>query len=236
MLAKLQEFLSVYKTYDQEKHIEALWAARTELIEIHLKALSDDYAELMKIKKDDPLLGKIKKLFIHENEPLPIAFINLIDKLDETKWKHLRMEDDMIETFKFYLSSKPTRELDLEIIFDLLHFYFYYKFLKPSEVPQYIAHHIDFIVDVLIADLKRAHVLHGNYSKDYKRVFESIKVKQRRKTEMKQPILEAYHRIDTKGMKPHTIARKISDYIRQNKLIPPSLDTIKNYLKEENLL
>jgi hypothetical protein len=58
----------------------------------------------------------------------------------------------------------------------------------------------------------------------------------KKKADRMQPVIEAYFRIDKEGMKPHRIATTIKEYLESIHKTTPSIDTIKRYLKEENLI
>ena len=72
--------------------------------------------------------------------------------------------------------------------------------------------------------------------RDTERIWESAKKKSDIKAVTKHLVIETYYRINTEGISFHKVATKIKEHLRKKHKSPPSIDTIKRYLREEGLI
>ena len=74
--------------------------------------------------------------------------------------------------------------------------------------------------------------------KESDRIASAKKGMRHKKRENKQLVLEAYYKCReiNEMTRPHTLAKIIRSYLETNKKVPPSLSSIKRYLKEESLI
>jgi len=69
-----------------------------------------------------------------------------------------------------------------------------------------------------------------------KRLKKSKDALKKKKDTKKQPVLEAYYKIDKTGMKPYRIVKTIEAFLSKQQQKVPSVDSIDRYLKEEKLI
>jgi len=114
-------------------------------------------------------------------------------------------------------------------------FVFYYL-LYMVEIPINMLLRIDLSTAKLRTDITAISLQLKVAGKEIFRIKRGQTRLKKTKADKMQPVLEAYYRIDKNGMKPHRIATTIKEYLESIQKNPPSIDTIKRYLKEEKLI
>jgi predicted RNA-binding protein with RPS1 domain len=154
------------------------------------------------------------------------------------KSKHINnIRKQFINNINLFLSRdyEPPNGVVISYQHFLSAFIFYYL-LYMVKIPINMLLRIDLTTAKLHAEIA-AHCLQiedlGKYNFRIKRSKTRL---EKTKADKMQPVLEAYYKIDKDGMKPHRIATTIKEYLESMQKNPPSIDTIKRYLKEENLI
>lgn len=113
---------------------------------------------------------------------------------------------------------------------------FYYTIFNLKTLPVNIILKIDSIFTQLAFEVSSFLALSPRVVDWYYRIERGKTKKRKIKAERKQPVIEAYYRIDRDGLSFHGIAKAIKKYLDSIQKNPPSIDTIKRYLKQENLI
>lgn len=113
----------------------------------------------------------------------------------------------------------------------------YYYFFEALEMPAEVTAFVDLAMAKLVASTTQSFWAFNKEGYYRDRISSSIKAKNTHKAERKQFVLEVYHR-DKKilpDMKLHSVATIIKKDLGEKLQSPPSIDTIKRYLKEEGI-
>jgi hypothetical protein len=150
----------------------------------------------------------------------------------------------LIDLFKRFLSPNYIVPGDVKSLREHLEcIWLYYRYFYPTMdfIPvdvclrlEFVMHKVIFQVLSLI-EVKALEDLLKELEEE-KRLEKSRKAKRKIKDSRKQPVLEAYYRIDKEdNMRPHRIAINIKEYMERRNQTAPSISTIKRYLEEEDL-
>lgn len=143
----------------------------------------------------------------------------------------------ILPTLKLILSENYRWPKDPDDLYDHLFslFYFTSMMLLFREINILILLKIDYVM-MRLSYAAMAYILFfDTIGKRQYRVEKGKAEKQKVKAERMQPVIEAYYRIDKDGLTNHKIASTIREFLGKNRTSPPSVDTIKRYLKEEGL-
>lgn len=220
-----------------EKERIKLWIEKSEFLRGILEKFFKSF-----INTIDRELIRLKTHKKRKKIDLTNVQINLLDKEYEevNRLISLRLNIDDVELYVQTLKSLLSGEYKIpkhpQLIFiQLSTIATLYTLLKDiGDIPEVIEHKIDFIMVRLVHEALLFYPSFFKSKTEYERTEKSIDAIRKKRDANKQKVLETYIRIsDRSNMKLHPVAKIIKGKLEERNQSPPSLDTIKRYLKKE---
>jgi hypothetical protein len=167
----------------------------------------------------------------------------ILGALQEKKmgWEYPKNPENIrkecINIINSFLSEEyKTPQYPTNIYQHLVALYIFYFSLALIKIPATMLSKIDFVMTRLVYHALWTTFEVSEFGRESYRIEKGKIAIKKAGFIRKQPVLEAYYRIDKTGIKPHKIATTIRKYLEKTQKVPPSVDTIKRYLKAENLI
>lgn len=245
LLDKLKDLLTS-KHNNEDNILDELWEQRKDILKETIERKLKDQLVIDIVKEDKQFFKDIFQS-IRDNEFSAESVV--VKALSRNEFK-----DALLKNFEYFLSPKcepyPLHNLPEmvmatnpyfftgEILKDLACLYVYYRYLDRKSLPFAVTQKIDFACDIVVSYAWMAAADFRYNAPKYDRLHKSTDILKNKKAAWKQFVLETYYQSDsiTKDTKPHRIAKIIRGLLEKRMKPPPSLDTIKRYLKEDGII
>ena len=237
MFDKLKKFLQDQENITEQemlKDYKDVWENKSDFVWDILYMFSLVTEAYQNIGTTDSYNEKLKELI---NTDIEVRK-SKINKSDPPNFE--AEEKIFIEIFKQLLTPNyepPTHPALLQ--YHLRALWLFYKYLSPAIPIQSVSlrHRFDYVLARVAYETAVSSSDHYRKGKGSERIRKSTFTISKKKQKSMQEVFEAFYRVEDRSKKkPHTIAREIRSQLGKIKKAPPSVETIKRYLKKEKLI
>jgi len=227
---------SPYQKFTDEFERDYIKIGSKQIGKLHKDLFKNIYMKDVPIKNiiEDDIESILEMLYRAEHT------INFI-RFKKKTWKKSELIQDIRKEFNnnidsFLSENYEAPESMVDVHQQILSICAFYYLLYIIEIPPTMLS----TIDLAVANLSFVAAQHICliYDKGIVkfRIDRGTSRKRKIKAAKKQHVLETYYKIDKTGMKPHKIATTIKEILGNWQQDPPSVDTIKRYLKGEKLI